>query len=518
MTQDNRPIPPEGANNVQETPVDEKKTNYNSMPLPPSSPKAKNKLLPRLALVGLGLCLSGLILGAAPMFIAGGPLEIAKDSGYASPERHVDTYDAHAFNVIKVLNTNLEALGESPSNLNQKIYLENSSSGKIEYEYTSNMNTLAKVEQYRDELTLGTKTKSENKAFGIPYNNLYMLFADLTDSNNYDYSMVVRVPKDWAGTIEIPGSYLYAKDFECAGSIVSQNKTQMIRSHFENLKLGGNLKINAQNISLEHAKIDGDIEVRELSDDFSVWLQDVEASSIYMHGAGNFGFNKISANDINLDSSGYIYGLLSGSSSDYSLDLNGAFYADYFINQDRAYENGDERYSYTDRLGISRLSFNQLILDDILSNDAGYAIIDRQSMSKSYFYAVPWRDFYPDTSKVLHDSDLSIDALQPENYKHAEYKLIQEKEGAPKLSLKSSNEMIQLGFEGDELVLGYKNRYLGAEAMRMTLEQNQNDRFRNEVRMTNPLNIALINTYADALGVEKIPSLEETQEHTSKSE
>lgn len=495
MDTNNRPVPPEGAQTQQ----------YNSMPIPPSSPKKKKPIIAGLAITGVGLCLAGLLLGATPMFVVGGPMELAKQTGYKEPTRQVEQFDASNISTIKIDNdlfNNSDTYSRFGVTYNYEVHLENSENGKIEFEYMNSMGSTGTNHVEKDILQLGIK-KLSSKKFDLQSSNLYMLFAQGTENIGEDSSIVVRVPKDWAGTIELPGDYIYAQNFESKGSLVTPKNTQLIRANFENLTLGGDLNIKSQNICLEHARIGGSLEVKDLQDSYSLWLNDVEAPSISAEGGGNFTINNVKTPELNLKTNNYIYGLLPGNSSDYSLDLQGGFYADYYVDQNALYSIGDDTYyNYADRPGLSKDKFISIVDSSILNNNA-YAIFDRQEMESMACYAVPLSDIYTSSPHFNTKSDyFDTENLTPEDYKKLEYRYTQDIEGAPKVSITSRSGMVQVGFEGDNKVLGYKTPYLAANTIKSGIEQQGKQEFRNKVNYVSPLNFKLLNDLSDILGID----------------
>lgn len=471
-------------------------TAWESMPLPPQYAKQKKFPLGLVAaLIGITLCLVGAVMAFTPMITAGGPLNLAYESGYRDPE-----YVDNAFRIDEVQSITLEnsvtdryrerhygtydvdnEQGKSRVKYFDGVYInrvvmEESPDDKIHIRYYENRN------QYNPrirhlELKDGTVSISPVlEQYGeVSLTNLYLIYADQISHFNNSGAITLEIPKGWKGTVNFSNqSMVTVHDMTFEGKLdlnagATVSRLEIIDSHFTQ-----DVVLDSENIKAIKSIFDGDLKISALSDKNSVYISDTTAKSMSFTGDGQMSILQPHTNSLTAHTTkGCIVAFFDGTPQDYQAKMNAYVMTDFAVVEryDKGYEksyDGGNQYLRTDS-GTLEYVFP---LTDPLFKDSAAELAGKKQYFDSYREQ---QDFIE--QKILPHAAFTYESPAPH-------------EGAPSVSLVSARGSMNVGFLGDDSVLGYKTPQTGAKAYFNYLIKRQNNTGYNSLPRPVFINIA----------------------------
>lgn len=470
---------------------------YDSMPMPPAPvrPPKKSHFARNAVVCGIGLCLIGGVMGLTPMIVAGGPLELAKESGFKEVTAHDLEFAGNETTGIAFGPVD-EGLDDTASPLermfiyNSVVSFEGSPDNKIHVQYQAADNRVSRtVEAKNGLLTIGNPHDETADRTRV-YNNLYLLYAEETVNRSDDHAVTVKIPKDWKGTITLPvGTRVKFDGVTMTGNIVSpkqneENPDPVLRLTMKNTQVTGNIEAKSENFSSEGLTVKGNITVSYQRDEIGSSLIKTTATNLSIKGRGNVYLLESSFDNVDINLlTGSVYGYLTGSSTDYDLSVKSTLAADFvFDRNDVRSLTGNGNREPNGRL--ERLANKDLA--DVARYDTYAAIIPKPEFMNQVIDPAH-AAAEPGVSKGFQSTHHRVEDLMDGKFPKACALAFEKDNNASKaLNVSTSGGFVQLGFLTDDQVIGYTRYVPGANLMK---EHAEAVLAGNQVIWTPPFNV-----------------------------
>lgn len=486
---------------------------WESMPLPPQYAQPKKRSIGLIAtLTGISLCLIGAVMGFTPMVLAGGPLNLAYESGYRDPEYVDASFTADQARNITFSN-NVDGMTRRVAHditgekgdyratdklldgiYHNRIELKESSDDKVHIRYYENPNKLAS--QFRHiELKDGTVVVSpvlEIAPDWINLTNLYLIYADYISSYpRHTGQITVELPVGWDGTITLSkGCQLAVRDMTFKGQFAASEQDVISRLEFENANIVHDVVLDSENIKAIQSNFDGTLDISSLIDRNSVYISDSTAKSMSLSGDGNMTIIKPHTSALNVfTAKGKIIGLLEGSPQDYNLDLSAYIMTDFIqTERDTDTENESSPSRQRDILHMHTndgVHYSFPVNHPLLKDAASELLTDRSVLDSSRSR----KDF-------IDQKILPLVAFKQTSQSATS--------GAPTVTLSTSQSSLNVGFLGNDEVLGYSKPQKGAQAYYNFLLKKQSDQGVNTLPRSYFVNLSKVPQGAQVIDFEDI--------------
>lgn len=485
---------------TQQLPETEKTISYDSMPMPPMQPRApkKSHFARNAILVGIALCLVGGILGLTPMIVAGGPMNLAYESGYKGAIDYDMDFASNEISYISFKHpvASQDASGaivHGPYGYDSRIvFKESPNADKIKVGYQVG-STFKEPEVVLNKGTLeitGPQYIDQGGSFTLK--NLYLVYAEVKESPYYARDITIEIPAGWKGTIAVPDhSRIYFENVDITGNVESapSAKGSVKRLQIKNSTINGSVALSSENVLVSNSNITGSLDIKDLIDRYSVNISDSTITDLNLVGKGDMyvaGGTYTSTNITNTD--GNVYGYLDDSLQNYNVTAKASLVADNMLVMQESNFPYSSRQQELQNL-VDKYEANSIPVDDKV------ALVVPKKDAQTTHEGAPNQDSElpegqqdPEDIYQFEGSSFNNRVIVPESQR---YVYTNDNTVAPKkLTVNVYNGFFQLGFVGNDTVLGYSKLIPGAQLTKesMLSQSGQYVGF-NEIQDFTPFNV-----------------------------